>query len=105
MAEAAAAAAASPRGAPARRAGFVAELDANLREGVCNFLTAWLVVFCSVARPDQFAAYMLACAPWVPSMPCVQGGLRALAGNAAAAAAAAAPAASAGPESSMLGGA
>ncbi|KIZ00275.1 hypothetical protein MNEG_7687 [Monoraphidium neglectum] len=93
--------AAAARGAPARLAEIVGELNANLQEGVCNYLTAWLVVFCNVARPEQFAAYMLACAPWVPSMPCVQAGLRAL----MAAAPAAAPAVSAGPELSMSGGA
>ncbi|KIZ05150.1 hypothetical protein MNEG_2810 [Monoraphidium neglectum] len=80
--------AAAARGAPARLEGIVAALNANLREGVCNYLKAWLVVFCSVARPEQFAAYMLACAPWVPSMPCVQAGLRAQRADAAAAPAA-----------------
>jgi hypothetical protein len=89
MAEAAAAAAAAAGGAsdPARRAQHVAALDFNLQEGIWNFLITWLVVFCSIARPEQFAAYMLACAPWVPSMPCVQAGLRDLTADAAAAAA------------------
>ncbi|KIY99553.1 hypothetical protein MNEG_8409 [Monoraphidium neglectum] len=82
MAEAAAAdAAACGAPDPARRVHYVAALNSNLRDGIWNYLITWLVVFCSVARPDQFAAYMLACAPWVPSMPCVQDGLRALAAD------------------------
>lgn len=76
MAEVASAAGPSDPGAAAQDPeALLLEVDVLMWAGIMNFITTWLTIFTSIVRPEQFAAYMVACAPWAPSLPPLRIGL------------------------------
>lgn len=54
------------------------QINNAMRAGSLNFLTCYLSVFASILRPIQFACYISACSPWVPSLLSVHSSLRRL---------------------------